>query len=397
VVEVDRSGALAVEGQRVVSDFAEKNMDLSGILQRRVLCGPEHVVIDCNTNCLVCWTYSPLLEDKDRPVRDWYKQTLSIDVFRRLMDDLAELGTKRIRFTGGGEPMLHPFFREAVHCVREKGIILALTTNGLCLNDNMVDFLAAEGIDEVAVSLWAATEKIWLDMHPKGKEGDFYNILHFLQRLKKACPDTKINLLNVLCSLNVREISPMCDLAFAIGADGVYLTLMDSIPGTRHLLLQPEARELAIQEIGRIKKRFYYPEGLYLDNIDGLEDRLRGVVCDSEYDMNTVAGMPCWMGWYFCRIMADGRVAPCCRGVDYSMGNLNEKSFREIWSGEAYNTFRRMGLDEDKSHPYFTKMNCYRMCDNLMHNLIIKNRLSTLSAEQKAELLQIFQPDTVQI
>lgn len=377
----------------LISDFCMKNIDLAGILQRRVLCGPEHVVVDltnrCNTNCLLCWTYSPLLAKADKPPQSWYKQTLSWTAFQQLVDDLATLGTKRIRFTGGGEPMLYPFFKEAVHYVRAKGIILALTTNGLCLNNSLTDVLAQEGIDELAVSLWAATEKTWLELHPRGKKGDFYRILQQLERLKKNNPQVKINLLHVLCHSNVSEISPMCDLACALGADGVYLTLIDALSGTNHLLLTTEEQIEALADIRRVKKRSYYPEKLYLDNIEGLEKRLTAVTQDACYDYDTVSELPCWMGWYFCRIMADGQVSPCCRGVDYSMGNLNERGFREIWQGEAYNLFRRMGLAADKSHAYFAAMNCYKMCDNLMHNILFRDRLASLSAEQRQELLQL--------
>jgi radical SAM protein with 4Fe4S-binding SPASM domain len=46
----------------------------------------------------------------------------------------------------------------------------------------------------------------------------------------------------------------------------------------------------------------------------------------------------------------DGKVVPCCFDKDAShiMGDLNKRSFREIWHGKKYNEFRRSLLSKRK-------------------------------------------------
>lgn len=50
----------------------------------------------------------------------------------------------------------------------------------------------------------------------------------------------------------------------------------------------------------------------------------------------------CWKMWHSCVITWDGKVVPCCFDKDahHVMGDLNLHTFREIWTGEKYNSFR---------------------------------------------------------
>jgi len=38
-----------------------------------------------------------------------------------LIEDLTRMGTKRVRFTGGGEPFMHPRLPELLRMVKEAG------------------------------------------------------------------------------------------------------------------------------------------------------------------------------------------------------------------------------------------------------------------------------------
>jgi len=51
----------------------------------------------------------------------------------------------------------------------------------------------------------------------------------------------------------------------------------------------------------------------------------------------------CWKMWHSCVITWDGKVVPCCFDKDAShvMGDLKEKSFYDVWNGEAYREFRK--------------------------------------------------------
>ncbi|MCK4809497.1 MAG: radical SAM protein, partial [Candidatus Omnitrophica bacterium] len=110
-----------------------KDPVIAGIIHgRKVFTGPEQVVIDptnkCNLRCISCWLYSPLL-DKDKPSSDWLKKELPKHALFELIENLASLGTKKIRFTGGGEPFMHKNLMEVIEFARKKQLQVAITTN----------------------------------------------------------------------------------------------------------------------------------------------------------------------------------------------------------------------------------------------------------------------------
>jgi len=50
------------------------------------------------------------------------------------------------------------------------------------------------------------------------------------------------------------------------------------------------------------------------------------------------------------------------------MGNINQQNFSEIWHGIKYNEFRAKAKYLPKTDPYFSDIDCLKMCDNMMHN-----------------------------
>ncbi len=372
----------------------EQNRDLAGILQEKVYEGPRHVVIDitnrCNTNCLACWTYSPLLQKENRPAKEWYKQSISWESLKYLIDDLADMGVQRIRFTGGGEPLLYKQMPEAIRQIKARGIWLAITTNGILLQNEILEEIASSRVDEIAISLWAASEKTYKTLHPAAREGQFFAILESVQKLKSnPMYSPSVSFLNVINRHNVHEISRMGDLARNLSVDSVYFTLVDAMPDTKDLVLDEAMRSEALEEVKRIRQRFYnHTQAVDWDNLDGFEARLVHTRDDVFYDRELIDKMPCYMGWHFARIGADGGVFPCCKGVDYPMGNIMQNRFSEIWVNQKYKQFRHLSLKEKKDHAYFSKMNCYQMCDNLMHNQQIHQRLEALDSGSRQKLGQ---------
>jgi radical SAM protein with 4Fe4S-binding SPASM domain len=47
----------------------------------------------------------------------------------------------------------------------------------------------------------------------------------------------------------------------------------------------------------------------------------------------------------------DGLVVPCCfdKDADYRLGDLKKESFKEVWSSEAYRSFRKKLLSGRKN------------------------------------------------
>jgi len=376
--------------------FLRDNLDLAGVFNgEEAFVGPDIVTVDptnrCNNNCLGCWTRSPLLGEEMQS-SEWMNRELPGEVLRDLIGQLAALKTKRVRFTGGGEPFMHPDILELMQLVKDLGMDLAVTTNFSLMKPEWVTRLARMGIDEVTVSLWAGTPEIYGRSHPNKTASTFERIeAHLRQLCAEKSKQTKVILANVLFSMNYMETREMLDFALRVGADGIYFTLVDSVSRkTDGLLLTPPHVKVLRNHLEQVRQRVaQLPSGreFVLDNWDGLMRRLNhGDVHGGKYDIRAVDEVPCTVGWIFCRILPDGDVAPCCRGADKPMGNLFEQSFAEIWNGPRYREFRRMALKHKKSHPYFKPIGCYRTCDNLMHNEEVQRRMDDLTDEERLYL-----------
>jgi predicted NodU family carbamoyl transferase/MoaA/NifB/PqqE/SkfB family radical SAM enzyme len=381
-----------------VDDFIQGHLDMAGRYnEEAAYIGPEHVTIDptnrCDNNCIGCFTRSPLLGEFGA-TESWRRQQMSSERLLSLIDELADLGTRRIRLTGGGEPFVHPASMEALRKIKQRGMIAAVTTNFSALTDKKVDELAEIGVDELTVSLWAGSPDVYSRGHPNKTAGTFFWIEKALARYcGNKAPHSKVILANVVFAMNHMETPMMLDLALRVGADGVYFTVVDSThERTEGLLLTPPHIARLETDLVEVKKRVdqVNAEGreFLLDNFHGFLRRIRSDgVQTGDYDKHAVDAIPCYIGWLFCRILPDGGVSPCCRGVDKLMGNVNKASFADIWNSRAYKDFRRMALREKKGHPYFHPIGCHRACDNLMHNEMFHTRLAELTDEQRRRLV----------
>jgi MoaA/NifB/PqqE/SkfB family radical SAM enzyme len=115
--------------------------------------------------------------------------------------------------------------------------------------------------------------------------------------------------------------------------------------------------------------------------------RVRGG-SSSERDARVVDKVPCSVGYTYARVQATGHVIPCCKAADMPLGNILEQSFEEIWFSDAYDEFRRNAIALPKSDPYFAPMECYKVCDNLGHNMAVDGAIRSLSDEERRELAQ---------
>lgn len=349
---------------------------IRGIIHgRKAFVGPEQVVIDitnrCNLRCISCWLYSPLLK-KDRPKDDWLKKELSKKVLINLINDLVSLGTKRVRFTGGGEPFMHKDLMEVIEYACKKKLLVAITTNFGLVSKKEIKRLVELNLEELCVSIWASNAEIYCKVHPGTSPVYFEKLkenLLYLKKIRKRKP--RLTFANVIMNTNVEDFEGMYNFGLQHGADALYFTAADVFPEqTDKLLLNDEERKELIAMALGIKKRGE-ENRIQLEFFDGFLQRISKSKKDFEkgefdkYDSNKI---PCYAGWIFSRVLADGNIAPCCRGVRKTMGNINEKSFKNIWFSTEYNEFRAKAKYLSKSNNYFKDVECGRECDNLMHN-----------------------------
>lgn len=111
----------------------------------RVRYGPFHaqlvVIRRCNLSCGYCNEF------------DATSDPIPLDVLKRRVDKLAELGTLAIEFTGG-EPLMHPDLFELIAYATRKGFVQRkMITNAYLLSPDKVKALNRAGLTHMQISL----------------------------------------------------------------------------------------------------------------------------------------------------------------------------------------------------------------------------------------------------
>ncbi len=396
-----------------LKDLKQQAKIAQGILDRKVHTGPWTVQIDltnkCNNDCLACWCHSPLLGNKTMKP-EIKKRFLSYETAIKMIDDLDELGVRDIYFTGGGEPFMHPRILDIMKHIKSKGIHLDMSTNFTLVNEKISDQLINIGIDHMNLSLWSATPKTYAKQHPNKNEDTFRRMekmIDYIHQKKKEKGVTKpeLGMYNVITVHNYNEVDKMLEFAFRHKMHDIDFTPVDTVPERTDILkLKAEHRKRVAEKVRVMPEQILMFEKkhnhqLEFRNYHSFLRRMENPDAnDANYDTDILDQLPsCYAGWTFSRVLATGDVNSCLKSFKIPIGNIYEKSFKEIWLGKKQQCFRKHTIDYDKNNPYFRNMGndresegqgCYKICDNLGFNLLVNDKMSRLGPVEK-QLLKV--------
>jgi radical SAM protein with 4Fe4S-binding SPASM domain len=262
----------------------------------------------CNLRCPECPSG---LRSFSRPTGN-----LKQDLFRRVIDELAP-DLSALTFYFQGEPFINPGFLEMAAYASDKGLYTSTSTNAHFLDDAKAEATVRSGLSRLIVSIDGTTQKTYSAYRREGSLEKVIagaeRIVEWKKRLKSMTPHVIFQFLVV--RPNEHQIPEARALAKRIGVDDLWLkTAQVYDPKEDHPLIPQQ------QQYSRYRRNS--------DGSWGVKNKL---------DDN------CWKMWHSCVITWDGRVVPCCFDKDahHVLGDLQQKSFREIWNSEAYNAFRR--------------------------------------------------------
>lgn len=271
----------------------------------------------CNLRCPECPSG---LRAFTRPTgmlkNDFFKQTID-----QLYKDLFYLV-----FYFQGEPYLNPDFLNMVKYATQKKIYTATSTNAHYLTDENAKRTVESGLDRLIISIDGTTQDVYqqyriggrLDKVIKGAE----NIVKWKKELKSKKPFVIFQFLVV--KPNEHQIEDVKKLAAETGVDDVWFKTAQvyDYENDPHQLIP------TIDKYSRYRK-----------NKEG------------QHEFKNKLYNHCWRLWHATVISWDGLVVPCCfdKDAQHRLGNLKDKSFKEIWQSEAYINFRRQILQSRKN------------------------------------------------
>ena len=247
----------------------------------------------CNMRCIMCPTNSPVaIERRKNVMLDW-------DLFVKIIDEAATFPRCHIIPQGGGEPMIHPRFLDMLSSIKQKpNLTVGFVTNGSCLKPDVIEELIDMGIEEICVSV------------------DAFSPEDFKEITSKDCYEFVVNAVRTL----VQRRNDRHSLFPKVIVQRVSMPKYD----------------------GDLEPFVQYWSGI-VDEVLIIKERdLTGRMIKG-FHPNGKPRRACRKPFEDAAIGADGNLCLCCDDwhEHHIMGNVNEKTIREIWFSAQFKEARR--------------------------------------------------------
>lgn len=240
---------------------------------------------------------------------------LQQDFFRRTIDDIHKELLYLI-FYFQGEPYLNPDFLEMVKYASQKKIYTATSTNAHYLTDENARRTVESGLDRLIISIDGTTQDVYKQYRVGGNldkviEGA-KNIVKWKKQLNSKTPFVFFQFLVV--KPNEHQVEDIKRLALEVGVDEVRFKTAQVYDFAN----DPNQLIPTIDKFSRYRKT------------------------NGSYEFKGKLENHCWRLWHDPVITWDGLVVPCCfdKDAQHKLGNLRDKSFKEIWNNGEYKKFR---------------------------------------------------------
>lgn len=249
----------------------------------------------CNLRCIIC------------PNKDMTRKVgfMEMEVYKKIVDECIQLRIKQIDFVGFGEPLLDKLVIDKVAYAKMRGInTVTMTTNGTLLAPELGGELVRAQLDELGVSIDAATSETYDKMRPPGKlevvEENVRNLLKVRNQMGLTKPKVKVKFNKA--PENASEVEIFKRKWHGL-ADRIYISFVLNWAGA----------------VGRGPFEWH----------------------------GTARREPCPMIFTYMTIQWDGKVCLCC--LDYEgeviLGDIKEASIRQVWHNKELQRIRQAHLD----------------------------------------------------
>lgn len=280
----------------------------------------------------------------DRPEADGDAESgeLSTDEGRRLLSDLADLGVSAVRFAGG-DPLCRDDLVDLVAHASDVGLRPVLSTNGTRLTDERALELATAGLAAVDVSVAGLSD---LNDDYRGVDGAFVATLEGLQASLRAGLATGLEY--TVTGATAVDLPSVIDTFRAGGVDRLRIahgpTNWNADDGDARGLTAAERRAVVRTVCDRTVVAHHGGdpiETVLLGNhadagflVEFAHERFGEAAARRVYDrLEALGGAPA--GERAAAVDPHGHVRPGPGWRTYSLGNVRDRPFADIWTADA--------------------------------------------------------------
>ncbi|MEN6444309.1 MAG: radical SAM protein [Methanoregula sp.] len=290
----------------------------------------------CNLSCAHCYSRSG-------PGRTTEGELSTAEALG-VIDDLAAMGVPLILFTGG-EPLLREDIWELARHAGNRGLKLALSTNGTLITPDIARRIKESGIEYAGISLDGAKA----ETHDRFRNSPGA----FEQTIKAfaACTEAglRCGVRVTLTKENCHELEALVDLSISLGASRfcLYWLVPTGRGSDSYARLQLDKDEVkgALDLLYR-KAKETDPATMEFLTVDAPQDcihLLASMEKDGSEDLADARGLleslkgGCSAGTRVANIDTRGNVYPCqfARSREFLVGNVRDRSFSRLWADDA--------------------------------------------------------------
>lgn len=262
---------------------------------------PIYILIEpvssCNLKCQICFQSDKSFIKKE------FMGKMDFDLYKKIIDEALENGTKAITFGSRGEPTIHPQIIDFIDYAKNKFLEFKLITNATKLNEKLIRKIFESNIDLVSFSIDSEDKNIYEKIR---KFADFDQVLF---NIKTYC--------------KIKKEYPDCRTVTRVSGLKVYKEQSES---EFHKFWSKYADEVVFKEVS--------------ERWDTYNNNRNDELIE-----------PCNFIWERMYIWYDGKVNPC--DADYksylSYGNLTKNSIKDVWKSKSLEKLKNEHLNKNRN------------------------------------------------
>ncbi|MCL2763172.1 MAG: radical SAM protein [Treponema sp.] len=309
----------------------------------------------CNLRCVMCGQFGDKGNMK-HCVAEETKKVLPLEVWKRVVDEIAP--KKPTTYVWGGEPFLYPDLFPLVRYMVQKGLYVAVNTNGT-LMERHAEEIVRDKWSTIFVSLDAFRD---VNDSTRG-QGSYDKVIAGFKAIneEKRKQKSKLPILGIVTVVTNRNYLDLANLAEASKEYDIGLHMINMGTYTNDNIVAEQRRFMREKLDTDIDCLEGYNTGYNL-GIDGqkLHDILQDIhnkdyghpiitvpVLNPEKthtyysELETPVRNHCIVPWCQANVNYNGDVHFCADYPDYILGNVTQQSFKEIVNGDRANKFRK--------------------------------------------------------
>ena len=279
----------------------------------------------CNMACTFCYG---VIQNRDGFGTNSKKIFhIPAEAVKQTFKDAKEIGVKSIALIGEGENTLHPDFYEIISYGKEIGLDLSLATNGIRIDHDKLDIIL-DSLKWIRFNISAGTKETFLKIHRVNQmDRVLKNAKALSKRKKEKNSECVIGFQMVVTKENMNDIVPLSKIGKECEVD--YFVVKPCSDTFDNRLDSPKGEY--IEALNIFKEAEAYSTKNYTVNI-----KWKKVLNGGWKDYDSCHGTQFILG-----LSGRGDVFPCGhwfqeRRDEFLMGNIIDKSFKEIWNSQRY-------------------------------------------------------------